>query len=768
MNLSRLRTGAAKRPIVVALSFLAILLVTRFFPNPGVKGPGTPSGVLLMGIIYGAIGALISVGVVLVYRTSRIVNFAQAALGAVGAAFAANAVTALHWPYGLAFVVAILLSAAVGLICELILRRFFDAPRLVLTVGTLGAMGLVQTFASSVPFLPIWGDDTRSITDRAAPIIKPLRSFHWGPSLFGFEFAHLLALILAPLALLAIAFFLTRTKMGVAVRAAAENVERAEMLGINVRLLTTVVWSLAGALGGIAVTLRATITTFALGGVTSVEWLLPALGAAVLSGMRSLPIATAAAVGISVLDRAIYWSFPDQARALTSILLLVIIVAGPLLMKKVRGREREVSSWEASQEARAMPRELVAVDEIRTWRSIAIGIGAFAVLIFPWVTTTGPINTASFAAIGGIVILSLVVLTGWTGQVSLGQWGLVAVGALVGGALTNKAGLSFWLAVPIGALVTAGVAALLAIPALRIRGLMLAVSTFAFSFVAYLVLFNEQWFGWLIPERVDRPTLFFFDFEDERSMYYLAVAVFALCYAVVKRLRRSRPGRVLLALRENEDDLMTAGINPITTRIAGFALAGFLAGLAGVLLAHQQRSVGQSSFEPVESLQVFLYAIIGGLGSPMGAVLGSVIRAVQQFAPTDPILAFFLNPSFGVLMILYLAPRGLAGLVHDARDSILRVVAQRRGIVVPSLFADADAEAIERRLVLLGEPQDGRGLDALPPERRYRLASAIHAGQRRHGAGAPDERTALSGAAAALLERELASSGNGTARGREE
>lgn len=762
-SFTRLRKSPAFRPIVVSASFLLLLGVTRFLPNQG-TGPGTPIGVIVMGVIFGLFTALTATGIVLVYRTTRIVNFAQATLGGVGAIFAANMVQRLHWPFGLAFVFAVIIAAAFGIVAELILRRFFDAPRLVLTVGTVGVMGMASQFALGVPFLPIWGDNVGGAAETFSPIIKPLKSFGFTVAPFRFEFAHLLTLIVAPLALIAIALFLTRTRMGVAVRAAAENLERAEMLGINVRLLSTVVWALAGGLAGVAITLRGTATSFAISGITSVESLLPALAAAVLASMRSIPIAVAAAIGISVMDRAIYWSFPEQAGAYSSIVFFAIIVLGPLLIKKVRGRDREASSWEATQESRAIPRELTGVSEIRTWRNVAVGAGVAIVLLFPWISTTGPTNTAGLAAIVGIVILSLVVLTGWTGQVSLGQWGLVAVGALVGGAMTNKLHIPFWVAVPIGAMFTAGFGALLALPALRIRGLMLAVTTFAFAFVVNLVLFNERWFGWLIPQRVDRPTLLLLDFEDERSMYYLTIFFFAVCALMVSAIRRSRSGRILLALRENEDELTAVGINPVTTRIAAFMLSGFLAGVAGVVLAHHQRAVSQSTFPPEESLTVFLYAIIGGLGGPLGAVLGAAVRALQQLVPSDPILAFFLNPAFGVLAILYMAPRGFAGLVQSLRDSVLRVVAQRRGIVVPSLFADTDVEAIRSRQVLLAEPQEGRGISGL--KRRYRLQSVVHS--TRTGArvgGAPDERKALSSAAESLFERGLGSTERGAASG---
>lgn len=752
------------RPLVIASALGALFVVTRFLPLQG-GGAGTPPGVLVMGAITGLLTALTAVSIVLIYRTSRIFNFAAAALGSVGAVFAYNFMTIWNLPFGFALVAAILIGALIGVVIELVLRRFFDAPRLVLTVATIGVMGFLQQQAAAISFLPIWPDDGRSVIDRGlGTLIRPLEGFSFTIRPFEFGFGHLLALILVPLALLGIGFFLRRTRLGTAVRASSENAERAEMLGINVKLLSTVVWAIAGALAALALTLQGTIETFTVAANTNAEVLLPAFAAAVLAGMRSMPVAAMAAVGLSVLNAALRWSFPDGSAAIIATVALVITVLGPLLMlRRQKIRDREVSSWEAIEETRPVPPQLASIPEVRTWRNVLIGIGVGAVLLFPWLTTSGPTNLAGAAAISGIVLLSLVVLTGWTGQVSLGHWGLLGVGALIGGALTSRADLSFWLALPVGGALTAVIAGLIGLPALRIRGLMLAVTTFAFSFFVWLVLFNERWFGWLLPDAVQRPTLLLVDFEDERSMYYLSVLFLALAFAVVAAIRRGRPGRVLLALRENEDDLASIGINPVKARLSAFVLSGFLVGIAGVLFAHHQRAVTPDGFLPFESLSIFLFAIIGGLGAPAGALLAAGVRVVEQtLAPSDPLLAFFLNPAVGVIAILYIAPRGLWGIVQAGRDSVLRVIAQRRGILAPTLFADVDAEAIEKRLVLMAEPDEGRGLAALSPGRRYRLESQIYGAKASGNGHASQERATWAAAADAMYERETERPGSGT------
>jgi branched-chain amino acid transport system permease protein len=326
----------------------------------------------------------------------------------------------------------------------------------------------------------------------------------------------------------------------------------------------------------------------------------------------------------------------------------------------------------------------------------------------------------------------------------------VAIGAMAGGALTSRAGISFWLALPIGALVCAIVAMVVGLPALRIRGLFLGVVTLAFASAVSLLLFDERYFGWLKPTSIRRPTLLFLDFEDERSMYYLTLGFLALVVVLVVSLRRSRAGRVLIALRENEKDVQAFGINVVRTKLAAFAVSGFICGLAGVLFAHHQRGVSETAFTPAASVDVLVYAIIGGVGSVAGGILGAAFQSVVTLFPlNDPTLVFFLNQQFGVIIILFLAPGGLAAIAYAFRDAIFRIVAQRRQIVVPALMADYDPAIAERQLIPLGEEEPDTGLGALDRPKSYQLDSVLYARRSadEDGPRAPDERSALGAAA---------------------
>jgi branched-chain amino acid transport system permease protein len=541
-----------------------------------------------------------------------------------------------------------------------------------------------------------------------------------------FGFVEVLAIDLALLSLLFVAGFFRYTRSGVAVRAMAENTERASLVGISVGGLSSIVWTLAGLLSGVGVILTGLVSRPETATGIAPTLLLPALAAAVLARMRSIPWVVLASVAISILTRATLWSFRNDA-PLVDVALFLVIAVGLLLQRRtiVRSEEGGGGTWAATEEQRPVPKELASLPTIRVTRYVLIAIGLVALVLYPFVVSTGPTVLGGVIALNAIVALSVVVLTGWAGQVSLGQFGLVAVGAVVGGALTRKVGVPFWLAVPIASAFTGGFAVLIGIPALRIKGLFLAITTFAFAVAISSVLFSPRYFGWLLPDQVERPTLLLIDFEDERSMYFLCATALVLAIVVVSNLRRTRFGRVLIAVRDNEPNLQTFGTMALQAKLSAFAVSGMLAGFAGAIFAHQQRGISAASFVPQRSIDLFLLAVLGGVTSVPGALLGSgYFNASTYFFPSNAIFAS-IQP-FAVLLLLYAAPGGLISLVNQLRDGALRIIALRRNIVVPSLFADYDAEAASRQLISLGPRADGEGMGLLPQGTRFDLPTEIH------------------------------------------
>jgi branched-chain amino acid transport system permease protein len=213
-------------------------------------------------------------------------------------------------------------------------------------------------------------------------------------------------------------------------------------------------------------------------------------------------------------------------------------------------------------------------------------------------------------------------------------------------------------------------------------------------------------------------------------MYYLCVASAVLAVYVVVNLRRSRFGRILIALRENEANVQSFGVSAFRMKILSFAVSGAIAGFGGAIFVHQQRGVAAGSFGGKASLDALIFTVFGGISSPLGAILGSLFEfSLRQLSTTNDVLSLLvgaLQNGGGTMILIFIAPGGLISLIMRLRDSVLRIIAQRRQIVVPSLFADYDPEALERRLVPLGENISGSGLAAIGTGSTYRLPSELY------------------------------------------
>jgi len=751
---------------VGALAVVAVLFFTQvLLPGTG-DGRGTAGAILFRALVLGLINGLVAAGIILVYRTTRIINFAATAIGAAGAELTFQLVQFTGVPFPLALVAGILVAGLLGLVFDLAFgRRFFSAPRLVLTVITIAVAGLlagpqVRQVVGSLPFFP----QERSFLDAfGASDIKPFLPFagfrfQVGSLNLNFGFAEVFAIDAVLLALGLLAAFFRYTRAGVGVRAVAENTERAPLLGINVGGLSSVVWTLAGMTSGLAIIATGFVDQPGAASGIAPSVLLPALAACALARFTRLPTAVLVSVAISVIARATESSFPDDLPLVSGVLFLVIGAAFLLQQRSGRSEAGSGVSWEATEELRPIPSELASLTSLRATKIVFSLIGLIVIVVYPFVVSTGPIILGGVIAITAILALSVVVLTGWAGQVSLGQWGFAAIGAVAGGALTSKVGVPFWFAVPMASVITAGFAVLVGLPALRIRGLFLLVSTFSFALAVNSVVLNDRYFGSILPKDVRRPTLFFLDFDDERSMYYLTLGALVLSIVVVLNLRKSRLGRLLIATRENEANVQAFGVPLLRTKLLAFATSGALAGLAGAIYVHQQRGINVEAFALDKSVQLFLLAVVGGVTSVGGAMLGAAYFSIFDYLFPNNVIAQVLQP-FSVLLVLYSVPGGLASILNKVRDSVLRIIAQRRQLVVPSLFADIDPEALRQRLIPLSEPDQQGGLASLPSDQRYALASELYIGRERRPVpaindGRQREAAALAATAESLREVE--------------
>jgi ABC-type branched-subunit amino acid transport system ATPase component/ABC-type branched-subunit amino acid transport system permease subunit len=646
-----------------------------------------PISSLVVGLFTGSLSALIAIGLVLVYRANRIVNFAQGELGGLAAVLAASLIVGPKWGFFPAMLVGFGTALALGAVIEiLIVRRFAKAPRLLLTVATIGIGQLLSFATLGLPRLFDY--------DTAPQPPRPFGSFRvqWFPNTF--TGGHLLIALIVPAVCAGLAVFLRRSRFGIAVRASAESADRAALLGIPVARLNTLVWVLAAGLSGLAVLLRMPIQGVAIGQTLSLSLLLRALTAAVIGRMESLPVAFAAALGLGVLEQAVFFE-TGRTVVVDGVLFAIIIVA--LLVQRRGGVERArdlgASTWQALREVRPIPRELAATREVRLSKVVAAVVALGVLVLYPLHMQGGDVYTLSVAVIFGMLMLSLVILTGWAGQISLGQLAIAAIGAATSATLYFQ-GKDFFVCVGVAGLAGAALAVALGVPALRIQGPFLAVTTMAFAQATRTFFLNREFFPWLVPDPNRlflRPVVFDkFDLESEHSFYYVALAGLLVTVASVSRIQRSRTGRALVANRDNTRGAQSYGISPVRAQISAFGLSGAIAGLAGGLYAFAFRGISATLVTPESSVLLLAVGVIGGLSSVPGALLGTTYLAFVLFSSlTREPLTQFLASGVGLLAILLLAPGGLGGLLYDARDRVLRRLALHRGIHVPSLVADA-------------------------------------------------------------------------------
>jgi branched-chain amino acid transport system permease protein len=684
----RVRKGANAVAAVLAFYFV----VQWFWP--------APAGVLVQGLVIGGLTALIAFGIALIYRANRIVNFAQGDLGALPASLSVLLIVGPGLPYFVALPIGLAAGIALGALVDfLLIRRFFKSPRLVLTVVTIG---LSQLLGGLGLLLPQAFDITTPPQNFPSPFDV---TFRIGRTVFSGN--DVIAMIAVVVLIAALGAFFKYTNIGIAVRATAEGAERASLLGVPVKRIETIVWVVATVLATTGVFLRAGVVGLPFGQLVGPAVLLRALAAAVIGRMERFPTILVASLALGVVESAVIFS---TGRASLVDPILFVVIVGTMVLRKAGNRARtdERSSWQAATDIRPIPRELIHFPEVR-WTAWGTRAAIVAVaLLLPVVLSEAQINLAAVIVMTAMVGLSLVVLTGWAGQVSLGQFAFYGIGAAVSSHVTTALGWDLSVAIVAGGIAGAIAATLIGIPALRIQGLYLAVTTLAFALATSAYLLNPEFIHWLPQGRFERPVLFNrISLATETRYYYFTLGALLLTIAAVRGLRRSRTGRVLIGVRDNERAAMSYGVNATAAKLTAFAMSGFIAAAAGSLFVHHQQVLSLNSYGVGRSFQVFIEVVVGGLGSPAGAIVGVVvIEGVQYFKNLFPetirqFLAFFTG-SVGLILVLLALRGGLAQAIFMVRDRWLRSVADRRGVIVPSLVADMReaTEVIEDDVIL--------------------------------------------------------------------
>jgi ABC-type branched-subunit amino acid transport system ATPase component/ABC-type branched-subunit amino acid transport system permease subunit len=655
--------------------------------------------VLFDGFVYGLVFGLLAMGIVLVYRATRVINFAVGNMGVIGAGLIALLVVQYHVPFWLAVAVGLAAGIAYGAAVELVvIRRLFDAPRVIVLVATIGIAQLSLAILTAYP----------KIDEAGAPFPLAIGSTHTIGSI-EISGPELSIVIVVPLVALALGWFLTRTDLGKSIKASAENPDLARLSGISPKRVSTIVWAIAGALATLSLALVAAQSGTAdnlanLGPSTLVR----ALAAAVIAGMTSFRRAFVAGIVIGLVQAFVGFNFLDQPGLMDFLVLIAVLIA---VYFQSRQPDRETQNVSFVPKRRPVPEQLRDLWWVRNLDRAGLVLLGVTAVILP-IIVTQPSRHLLYTTILVFALcgLSLTILTGWLGQLSLGQMAFAGIGAFLAAGFTRginidlgwgnthflSAGikpLSFGLSVLLATLVTAALAAIIGLGALRVRGLLLAVSTFAFAVAADQFLYSQPILSGGNTDAVPFPRtdLFGISLRSQRSYYYLVLAVLVVVTAIVARLRRTGVGRTTIGVRDNANAAAAYTVGSTRVKLRAFALAGAIAGLGGALLAGTVQQVPFDRFFTVEdSLVLVSIVVIGGLGSVAGPILGALwVVGLPAFFPGNDLVPL-LTSSVGLLVLLLYFPGGLIQIAYSARDAFLGWVAGRRA---PAPVATRPAQA---------------------------------------------------------------------------
>lgn len=561
------------------------------------------------------------------------------------------------------------------------------------TVGTVAALGLLIAVTAKV-----WGT-----TPLPAIKVFPEGAITVGLSSIRYGELLLFGVMAAVTGGLIVLF--QRTDIGMVMRGTAENRRAASLMGVDPDRVTGLAWILGGALAALSGIMLASVTNLHPY-VLSLQ-ALPAFVAALIAGLTSMQgaIGGAAVVGATL-------GIVPALGAVGSLEGSPQLILAGVAIAVMAARGRRLASADPSERTAAVtPRPAGARDKrpfSPLTRRLLVGGGVTVALLFPLLPFVPffALGSANEAARYVLIATSLVVLTGWVGQISLGHAALVGVGSYITGHVAAGLGIPFPLSLPFAVASGAVIALILGFVAVRVRGLYLAVATLIFSWMASEFLFRQGWFtkNFRIPDRPigGEGTFPFFDFSDRRTFYYVAWAVAVFGLYLASNLRDSKTGRAFFAVRGSEMAAASLGIDVVRTKLTAFALSGALAAAAGNLVITSARVVDVNQFRFNDSFFFLAVAVVGGLRSLGGAVAASILFAsLSAIFFRVRILAGYLDiVSTGLLAAVLLGYReGLAAVPDSLAPLTLPLRAAVESVLAPISRSLRKAAASGRRLL---------------------------------------------------------------------
>lgn len=633
-------------------------------------------GYTIAGIATGAIYAIAATGLVVTYTTSGVFNFAHGATGMLMAFLYWQLRVDMHWAAPVALIAVILVAAPLyGILTERALIRPLDPSdsntSLVITIGLLVvSLGVAYT---------IWPVTT-------SRVLLPF----FGPgafvNLFGnrIPYQELITIALAVVVAVGLRFLFFRTRVGVAMRGVVDDRPLMALNGGYPSRLNALSWAIGAALAALAGILQ----SGSAGGLQVLDLtflVVNAFAAALLGRLKSLPLTFAGALGLGIMVQYVtgYVTLSGWLSNLKPVLPTFFLFAILLILPPVRlraGSARVTSS--------------LRVPSLRRSIGSAAGFLAFAAVAEQFMHGRVLIAQAGEGVAVGVVGLSVVLLTGYGGQISLAQYAFMGFGAWLFGALSPGGSLLGLIGV---GMVSAILGAVVALPTLRLRGLYLALSTLAFAELAYFLFFSQSSVMGATDRVVPRVSLPFVSLRAGRSELYFECVVFALFAVGVLAIRRGSMGRLLMATRDSSAACATLGANLTLIKLLLFAASSAIAGVGGALWGGVEGSVTSLNFQYQLGLSLVLIVYIWGVASPSGSLLGglSLSLAFPEIVPHLPgrwSQLALIGTGFGAIS-LGRNPNGAIGQISDRWQQL---VGARAGHPEPTGTAGTNVMAGER------------------------------------------------------------------------
>jgi len=694
---------------------------------------------MVLGAFLGSVYALDGLGLVLTYRTSGVLNFAQGALGMFFAYFffQLNEGGRLHFvvhdyhqtwklPTWVALALTLFVVAPlVGFLLDVVLfRRLRAAGTVVQIVATIGLLLSLQGIAAVV-----WTNTGSLVTHSLFPTrVVSLGGIHAREN-------QLLTLVVIVALCAALISALRFTPIGMRMRAVVDRPEVAEIMGVNSGRVSSTAWALAtsfAALAGILVT-----PFYGSLDIPSLTFLvIPAMTTAVIGKLASLPLTLAGGIGVGILQLFAQKYAPhSMSSQLSSSVPFAVLFL--LLFLPIR--------WPAAQGTSAPGKPLPVDRSSFTRRAVRVAILGAVLVIVPLTASStlarvmGSLWRHQLAYLPAIAIifLSLVVVTGYAGQISLVQAGLAGVGAFVAAHLVSDHHIPFLLAAVLGAAVTVPLGALLASRATALPPLFLGLATLAFGAFLDQVVFSAQSFSnGQAGVLVHRPGFL----RADLAYYFGTLAAFGLCAFMVSNLRKGKTGLALVAMRDSPDGLASLGTSLARSKLVTFCISAFLAGLGGAFYAGASGKALSGDFTRYLSLIFLALAVVGGISRWPGALLGAAIYWLpasvfaQPFFVQNTVMRKIFHGSLVDLLPIFfgLGAIGLAsnphGAIEQSRENFGSFVEQARLITTPYddddelLDVDGDIEPLAGGD---GPPRSDRRAVTFAATRLYHLDSCV-------------------------------------------